>query len=176
MEVYLIRHTTPLIDKGLIYGRLDVPVCEERFETEKESILRQLHVVPDKVYSSPSIRCKRLAELIAKDVQIDERLSEYNFGDWEGKNWNTIDNDETKAWMEDFINVRSPNGETIIEMQNRVLSFWSDLSNIESSVAKIVVITHGGVNRIIKGMIDQIPLKDLFSIKVGYGEIVRILI
>ncbi|MGY0037023.1 histidine phosphatase family protein [Pedobacter sp. NJ-S-72] len=60
MEVYLIRHTTPLIKKGLIYGRTDVPLADS-FTQEKDSVLKQIPVDLDVVYSSPSFRCKVLA-------------------------------------------------------------------------------------------------------------------
>ena len=83
MEIYLIRHTTPLIAKGLIYGRMNVPLAES-FTQEKDLILQQIPADLDKVYSSPSLRCQLLAAEISENYTQNEALYELNFGDWEG--------------------------------------------------------------------------------------------
>ena len=60
-EVYLIRHTTPLIKAGLCYGSSDIDV-EDSFVEEAEGIKTVLkEFYPDVVVSSPLIRCMKLA-------------------------------------------------------------------------------------------------------------------
>jgi alpha-ribazole phosphatase len=171
MEVYLIRHTQPLIEKGLIYGRTDVPLAES-FTTDKDRILKQLPAAFDAVYSSPSLRCTRLAEVISTQYLIDESLCELNFGDWEGQTWDTVNRQDSELWMNDFVNLSPPGGETMREMESRVMNFWNIL--LKKPFNNVTLITHGGVIRIILAHYQSVALKDSFTIPVGMGEVFRL--
>lgn len=173
MEVYLIRHTTPLIAKGVIYGRMNVPLAAS-FEQEKDLVLQQIPADLDQVYSSPSFRCQVLAAEISAAYVQDEALYELNFGDWEGDTWDTIDRVECDTWMEDFVNLAPPNGETMLQMEYRVLSFLKEV--LLQPFRQVGIVTHGGVIRIILAHYRQIALKDSFSLKVGMGEVFRLVV
>ncbi|KEO72975.1 alpha-ribazole phosphatase [Anditalea andensis] len=171
MEIYLIRHTTPDVSKGLIYGRTDVGLIET-FLDEKNAILKKLPSDIEVVVSSPSTRCTELAAHINKQYKKDDRLYEVNFGSWEGKTWDTIDQKESEAWMRDFVNVCPPGGESMAQMQNRVMDFFKELLQLE--IAQAAVITHGGVIRILLAHIQQIPLERSFEIKVNFSDIYKV--
>ncbi|MCC9138205.1 alpha-ribazole phosphatase [Pontibacter silvestris] len=168
MEVYLIRHTTPAIVKGTIYGRTDVPLAAS-FNQEKDNMLQKLPAKPDAVFSSPSSRCATLARHISTVYKTDERLYEVNFGQWEGKTWDTVDQKELDPWMQDFVNVSPPNGENMVQMQERVMRFWTEIT--QQPFDKVAVITHGGVIRIILAAMEDLPLISSFDIKVAFGDI-----
>jgi len=178
MEIYLIRHTTPLITKGLIYGQMDVKLADTFLE-EKEIICKQLPISLNAIYSSPSSRCSQLASRIALTYpeiiyKEDKALYELNFGDWEGQTWDTVNRNDSEIWMNDFVNLSPPNGETMLQMQSRVLTFWAAL--LLQPHEKVAVITHGGVIRILLAHQRSIALKDAFSINVNMGEVVKLLI
>lgn len=173
MEIYLIRHTTPTIVNGFIYGRTDVPLADT-FEQEKEVIIKQLPQKIDAVFSSPSSRCTLLANAISENFIIDEDLYELNFGGWEGKTWDTINRDESNYWMNDFVNRCPPKGETMLQMHYRIMVFWNKILKQDYQTAALV--THGGVIRIISAYVNTIPLKNAFSCKVQYGEVIKIAI
>lgn len=171
MEVYLIRHTTPAITPGLIYGHLDVDLTDS-FLDELETVKQKLPLTFEAVYSSPSLRCTRLAEQLASVFIIDDRLRELDFGNWEGKTWDTIDQRDSQAWMDDFVNVSTPGGESMAQMHERVIHFWQDLLKI--SHQRVAVVTHGGVIRLLLAEEKQMPLASAFEIKVAYGDVVVI--
>ncbi|GLU50641.1 alpha-ribazole phosphatase [Dyadobacter frigoris] len=171
MEIYLVRHTTPSLSPGLIYGRLDVAL-EDTFQAEFEIIKTKLPGNPDVIYSSPSTRCTLLAQKINPVVTTDSRLLELNFGDWEGATWDTVNESDLKIWMDDFVNIAVPGGESMQQMSARVLSFWSQL--IQSGYEKAIIVTHGGVIRLILAHLRTIELVNTFDIKVAYGEVVTI--
>jgi len=171
MEIYLIRHTAPLITKGMIYGRTNVPLAES-FEDEKQRVLSQLPALLDAVYSSPSIRCTQLAAALSNNYLVDEALYELNFGDWEGETWDTIDRAASETWMNDFVNLAPPNGETMLEMETRVLKFWDNL--LQRPLAHVALVTHAGVIRILLAKQQSIALKDSFSIQVGMAQVFRL--
>lgn len=169
MEVYLIRHTTPHFEKGLIYGQLDLGLIDSYHE-EFELVKQKLPAKFDQVYSSPSMRCTRLAQFITNNFETDPRLMELNFGEWEGKTWETVDQTQLQIWMDDFVNTVVPGGESMLQMSERVKEFWQEISLLP--IEKIAVVTHAGVIRIILGIVRKLELNTLFEIKVEYGEVV----
>lgn len=171
MEVYLIRHTAPVVTSGLIYGRLDVPLADS-FKEEGKAVLKQLPLVLDAVYSSPSSRCTSLASLISPLYKTDEALYEFNFGDWEGDTWDKVAGPVCDAWMDDFVNCTTPNGENMLQMQVRVMQFFEKL--LSKPLDKVAIVTHGGVIRILLAHYNAVLLKDSFDIKVGMGEVVKL--
>jgi alpha-ribazole phosphatase len=171
MEIYLIRHTTPSLSPGLIYGWLDVPLTDT-FPQESEVIKTRLPQNPDAIYSSPSTRCTLLAQKINPVFTTDPRLRELHFGDWEGETWDTVNESDLQIWMDDFVNAIVPGGESMLQMSVRVLSFWSEL--IQLDYQKVAVVTHGGVIRLILAHLRNIELTKAFEIKVAYGEVVVI--
>ncbi|WP_234735051.1 alpha-ribazole phosphatase [Tellurirhabdus bombi] len=168
MEIYLIRHTAPLVTPGFIYGRTEVEL-RASFDEEAGIIQQKLPKNLDVVYSSPSRRCTQLAALLSTDYQIDDRLYEFHFGDWEGQTWDTIDPRESQAWMDDFVNVSTPNGENMLQMQARVMAFWQDIT--QTSAEKLAIVTHGGVIRLLLAADRKLPLRSAFDIQVGYGDV-----
>jgi alpha-ribazole phosphatase len=92
-----------------------------------------------------------------------------NFGDWELKKWDEIPEEEINPWYEDFVTIKAKNGENLLEMQNRVSEFWTELI-LKESVNKVLIVTHAGVIRLIIQAILQFPLKNMFSIQIDYGK------
>ena len=174
MQIYLIRHTTPDISKGVCYGQADIGLAD----TAQQEINAILNVLPDDfdcVYSSPLKRCTLLASRIStSDSMTDERLKEYNFGDWELTPWDDLKGDSADAWMHDFVNTCAPNGENLQEMNQRVISFFEEL--LLKDHTSCAVVTHAGVLRIVYAWILNIPLQKIFHLSFNYGTIVRLTI
>jgi alpha-ribazole phosphatase len=176
MEVYLVRHTETVCEKGICYGQSDVGI-REPYDTIFESILNQL---PEDaiLYSSPLQRCVVLAKHIQKNNQIesiieDSRLMEMNFGDWELKSWDVIPQEVLNPWMTDFVNVRVPNGESFVDLDLRVQKFLdNDLSKLHTK--PIIIVAHAGVIRSILCKINNLPLQEAFKSKLDFGAVVKI--
>jgi alpha-ribazole phosphatase len=169
MEVYLIRHTTPVFEPGLIYGRTAL-LLHADFESELKAVQSQLSGDFDAIYSSPASRCTQLAQAISPAFLTDDRLQELDFGEWEGKTWDTVDQQRLQAWMDDYVNVCTPGGESMMQMYARVKAFWEELG--KSAYDQVAIVTHAGVIRLILSIVDQIPLTSVFDIKIAYGEVV----
>jgi len=173
MEVYLIRHTTPQVEKGIIYGHMDVPLAKS-FTQEKEEILKQFPFTFDAVYSSPSLRCTQLAAAILPNYIVQKELMELNFGDWEGLTWDAVAGAQCDAWMNDFVNIAPPNGECMLEMQKRIIKFWEHL--LLQPYQRTAIVTHAGVIRVLLAHYRSIALKDSFAIKVDLGAVVKLMV
>lgn len=175
MEVYLIRHTTPVFQKGMIYGHTDILLADS-FVKEQSAVLKQLPLAIDAVYSSPLFRCTQLASAIAAKYALKyhtaNEIMELNFGDWEGRTWDQVAGTACEAWMNDFVNTATPNGESMIMMEKRIAVFFNNL--LLQPFKKVAVITHGGVIRIALAHFKSIALKDSFDIKVEMAEVVKL--
>jgi len=175
MEVYLVRHTETICEKGICYGQSDINILEP-FEDIFNKIILEL---PSEaiIFSSPLKRCVLLAKYIQNNIktisyQEDDRLKEMNFGDWELKNWNEIPPEELNPWMEDFVNIKVSNGESFTQLHERVGSFLLD--KIQNLKHPIVIVAHAGIIRSILCHQTSLPLKDAFNNKVDFGEVIRI--
>lgn len=170
MTIYLIRHTEVAITQKICYGQTDVGLADT-FNKEAQKIKEQIAETQfDKVYSSPLSRCKNLSEfLFDSEVVYDDRLKELNFGDWELQEWDKIVHPKFKTWMDDFVNVPCPNGESFIELHGRVSSFLTELQKLEFE--KLAIITHGGVIRSLLAHINNEDLTLAFKKNIEYGEI-----
>lgn len=171
--IYLIRHTTPDVAKGICYGQTDLGVTET-FEEEVKNILP--HLPPDivNVYSSPLQRCSKLARALfpSHSIQLHDDLMELNCGTWEMQEWNAIDKTEMQPWLDDFVNVVVPGGESYAKMHERVVQRFL---SIAASATPAVIVAHGGVLRSILAHITQTPLKESFDVfSCHYGCVVKL--
>ncbi|WP_157961093.1 histidine phosphatase family protein [Lutibacter citreus] len=173
MEIYLIRHTTPKIEKGICYGQADLDV-DNTFEKEINVILKSITFDENTVvYSSPLKRCVKLAHKFSKDIITDDRLMELNFGDWELLKWDDLPKKESNIWMNNFVIESTPNGEAYIDLAKRANEVFNEITS--SSAKKLIITTHAGVIRSILSKINHIQLKDSFDIKVEYGQIFKLI-
>lgn len=173
MSIYLIRHTTPLIEKGVCYGQLDIDVTDT-FEAEAEQIQNALPPGIEQVYSSPLIRCHKLAGYLfpAHAISLEPHLMELACGEWEGIHWDAIAPEVIDPWMKDFVNACIPGGESYVQMHSRVTQCFTRIINGAKPVA---IVTHGGVIRSILAHITQTPLVDSFgAFKIHYGCVMQL--
>ena len=139
MEVYVIRHTPVAVGKDTCYGQSDVSLAES-FPKDFTYYENQLPSDFDVVYCSPLKRCTDLASALkCEKIRIENALLEMNFGDWENKKWEDLNEAELNNWMADFVNVKTPNGENLLELAERVKLFLDELRNQQHK--KVLLIT-----------------------------------
>lgn len=172
MEIYLIRHTAPEIEKGICYGQADIPL-KETFQEEATVVLQGIHTPIEKVFTSPSSRCSQLAGLIRDKFQIpmilDTRLQELNFGEWELKPWDAIDPLQLKHWMDDYVTTPATGGESYHDLFRRVQQFWNEIT--EGPYNSVAVVTHHGVIKSIHAHLHKLRLTDAMSLNFSYGSV-----
>lgn len=174
MEIYIIRHTTPKVDKGICYGQTDFAIDETTIEKECKFITDNIPNDIEKYFSSPLKRCRQLSEKLCADVSTDERLIELNFGDWENKLWNDIDQTSLNTWMQDFVNRYPPNGESYKDLHSRTESFIQEV--MKTNLKKIAIITHAGNIRSFISYVLALPLENSFRIRLDYAAVVSLVI
>jgi len=166
VQVFLIRHPRPLIEAGLCYGRLDVD-CED---PQPIAARIKTRLPPDTpIIASPLRRARRLAEALDQNARIDERLSEINFGDWEGKDWDNIDRAALDRWAVDLLNFVPPGGESVAHLQQRVIEFACSLK-----LPRVAIVSHAGVMRALFGHWRQLPANEWTQLNFDFASITEI--
>lgn len=175
-RLYLLRHGQVAgFEEQRYNGHADVPLTAEG---EAQFGLLQLRLKKktiSAVYSSDLLRCQSGARLIAAshdlEVQTDSQLRELNIGAWEGKTWAELQANYPQEWqarLADIVNFQVPQGESLADLAARVRPVIARIATAHPG-EEVVVVAHGGVNRVI--LLDAIgaPLHSLFAIEQSYG-------
>ena len=173
MEIYLIRHTSVDVPKGLCYGQSDVPL-RPTFEIEAavtKAKIESIHF--DMAYTSPLSRCTRLAQYCGfGDATRDPRILELNFGDWEMHRFDEIADANLERWYADYLHVKATNGESFEDQYRRVADFLDELR--QKPYEQVAIFAHGGIllnAQIYAGIIKP---EEAFDALTPYGGIVKI--
>jgi alpha-ribazole phosphatase len=150
MRVALIRHPAPLIEPGICYGRLDVPL-KAAAKVENLPTLAGMA----RVWTSPARRCLEPAQAIAAALgaalTVDLRLQELHFGAWEGKPWDDVPRPDLDAWAASPLSFAAPGGESGAALIARVCDFYAELSRAGEDC---VVVSHGGPLKVLCALVD----------------------
>ncbi len=175
--VDLMRHGEP--EGGIqLRGWKDDPLSATGWQQMREAVGEQAHW--QRVVTSPMARCQELAcevaERLGVELIVEERLKEIGFGDWEGCDPTKLyqqDPDRLIAFWSDPVANPPPNGESMIRFQARVESAWQDMQ-IHHSGKQVLLVAHGGVNRIILSHVLGMPLTHLFRLDIPFAGMSRI--
>jgi alpha-ribazole phosphatase len=174
-NIFLIRHTTPAVAKGICYGQTDLDITES-FVEEAEAIRRHLPSGITAVYSSPLQRCSRLARHLFPDhiPALLPQLMEVHCGEWEMRSWDELPKEEVDPWMADFVQVRIPGGESYLDLHQRVTQCWETIRTTQGP-GDVAIVAHGGVIRSILSEITGTRLLDSFKVfSLHYGCVIRV--
>ncbi len=174
-KIYLIRHTTPEVQQGLMYGQTDLDVAatfEEEF-SQIQALLTEPTQMP--LYSSPLTRCRKLAEALeGQPLKFDERIKEMNFGDWEMKHWDELDPQLRKDWIKNIDKIAPPNGESNAQLRQRSINFWEELQ--AKQYPQVGMVTHFGVIQSVLSHLLHIPVEKAYRLDIGYGAVIQVTI
>ena len=104
------------------------------------------------VYSSPLLRARHTAELVAAAVRAPLRnvddLRELSLGEWEGC---TVEEVQARpgnpyaCWVRDPVASLPPGGEPLADVQGRVVRALADIERAHPNGDDVLVVCHGGV-------------------------------
>ena len=101
-------------------------------------------------------------------VCVDHRLSELDFGDWEGRRWDAIDRKTIDAWAADMLHFTPPGGESVASLQARAIDFATSIKD------NAIIVTHGGILRALAGHWKKLPASAWTTLEFAFGELVRL--
>ena len=169
MILWTIRHTKPYNPNDVCYGRLDFDVSPT-FEEESDGAIKALleaNAKPTRLFSSPLIRCLRLAEKASAAtglaIEKEPAIIELNFGTWEGQKLTAVPRSEMHAWISNLRGYRFPEGENFYDIDERAGKFLDSLPD----EGEFLCITHAGVIAALQhsrcGLPDEVFVEGMYS-------------
>jgi alpha-ribazole phosphatase len=177
-RLILLRHgETDAAFRGRCYGKLDVALSVQgQLQISASATLIQ-PLKPAAIYTSPLLRAKDTAEVVGQACQlepiIENGISELDFGDFEGLRYEEAEREYPEIfqqWMRHPTKVCFPNGESYDQMVARVVESTSRLKQHHKQET-IVVVAHGGVNRIVLAKELKLASEHIFRLDQYYGAI-----
>lgn len=172
-KLLFIRHGESLANgKGFFAGQLDIELSNRglaQAELVADWIFSNYKV--DKVYSSDLSRAYNTAVPVAKRFNLSviksKELREINSGDWQGKTFNELEktfSDSYGVWLKDIGNAKTPNGETVEELYQRI---WQKVEQIakENEGKTVVIATHATPIRTICCKLKGFAASDMKNVK-----------
>jgi len=175
-RIYLIRHGQVAgFDQPRYNGQTDVALTDYGVE--------QYHLIKERLadsrisacYTSDLTRCTTGAGIICQALGIEPTprrdLREVNIGIWEGLAWQEIQStwpDDWQARQADLVNYRVPEGENLVDVNARVMPVIDEVLAHHKG-EEVLVVGHGGVNRIVLLNAIGAPLAGMFNIEQNYG-------
>ena len=134
----------------------------------------------DRLISSPLQRCalfaRELAERLALPLTLDKDLQELHFGDWEGRSAADLmltDERGLGLFWADPYSFTPPQGEPVADFSARVLAAVERLQRAHAG-ERVLLISHGGVMRLLLAQARGLPREQLLQVEVGHGSLFRL--
>ena len=177
-RVYLMRHGEVHGDGNKRYnGHIDVDITPKGVE-QMHRLAGLLEGKPVRaVYSSDLIRSIKGAQIVSARLGLSHTavrtLRERSVGQWEGLTADEIKHrypDEFIAWRSDLLHYRPPKGESLTDVQSRILPEYRRIvaSHPDQEIAMLL---HGGVNRVILADALGLDPHNLFRIDQAFGAL-----
>lgn len=175
--VDLMRHGEP-VGGSRYRGQIDDPLSDKGWSEMWAAVGKDWPW--DAVVTSPLIRCRAFAEELvnraALPLDVEPRFKEIGFGVWQGKTREEItryDPGVLQRFYRDPMNNRPDDAEGLAEFHTRVATALGDILERHSG-KHILIVAHAGVIRMVLAHILDIPLANLFRIKVASASLTRI--
>ncbi|MFJ2985626.1 MULTISPECIES: alpha-ribazole phosphatase family protein [unclassified Pseudomonas] len=130
--------------------------------------------------SSPLQRCARFADELGAGlglpVQREADLQELHFGEWEGRSALQVmetQADELGQFWADPYGFTPPGGEPVSAFAERVLAAVARLHR-QHAGKRVLLVTHGGVMRLLLARARGLPREQLLQVEVGHGALMRV--
>lgn len=164
---YFLRHgETEWNAEGRFCGRTDVPLSDVGRRQARLLALRSKSILVDALYSSPLQRAletaRLIGEVIGREPVADQRLTELNYGAWEGLTLEEIERAGPaiyQAWKRDPGNLAPPEGESGVELVERVMPFLGDVA-LRHPNGNVMVVCHKTVCRLLACRFMGVPLSE----------------
>ncbi len=174
-RMYLIRHGEVAGAGTKRYnGHADVALSPRGVEQYHQIKERFAGTNVSACYTSDLTRCVTGAEILGQHLGVtpvrERNLRELNIGVWEGMTWTDIQATYPEQWqarLDDLVNYRVPRGENLVDLRGRIIPVVRDIVERHRG-EEVLVVAHGGANRVI--LLDAIgaPLSALFNIEQTY--------
>ena len=180
MRIYLVRHGETLANAEKRYlGRGSSPFTELGLGQNLRALSKLMQIDFDAVYSSPSERCLSMARKAASGKKInvasDTRLSEIDFGYFEGLTWQEARErfpEEFESLCKNAEEFRFPGGESQNELDIRVRDFAEEA--VKLPYENVAVFSHGGAVMSLLSHLLELAPGQKWRFKISHGSVTAV--
>ena len=172
LHLDLLRHGETELGGGL-RGSLDDALTDRGWQQMRAAVADRGPW--DRVVSSPLQRCAQFAAEFAAWLEVplslEKDLQELHFGAWEGQSTAALmqtDAEGLGLFWNDPYTFTPPEGEPVSAFSERVLGAVSRLHQAYAG-ERVLLISHGGVMRLLLARARGLPREQLLSVEVGHG-------
>ena len=179
-RILLVRHAAHSHLGNLLSGRGgDVPLSSQGRDQARQLAARLSTETIDELHASPVLRAQETARQIAapRDLPLvtADALDEVDFGNWSGKSFDELETDPAwRYWNEQRDMARAPGGESMKEVQQRVIGHIREVAR-RCAGQLIVMVTHCDVIRAAIAAILGLSLDRILRFDVDAASVSRIL-
>ncbi|HWD32958.1 alpha-ribazole phosphatase family protein [Pseudomonas caricapapayae] len=177
MIIDLLRHGETELGGGL-RGSLDDALTDKGWAQMQAAV--EAGGPWQALVSSPLQRCAHFAQALGEQLhlplQLAPGLQELHFGEWEGRSaaelMLTHEQQLGQFWADPYA-FTPPGGEAVIDFSGRVLKAIAELHR-EHADKHLLLVTHGGVMRLLLARARGLPREQLLQVEVGHGALCRL--
>ena len=146
LDVFAGNFDAPLTERGLCQAQRTAEYIKENYKVDKvvASDLKRAFVTG-----------KTLSDMLGLEITSTSELREISAGDWEGVPFTTIKKEYPEIydkWFRDMSNCRTPNGESVRELGDRIFGCFKRLAE-ENPDSTVAVATHATPIRVLQAII-----------------------
>ncbi|MCM1133113.1 MAG: histidine phosphatase family protein [Ruminococcus flavefaciens] len=175
MKIYLTRHgQTDYNKQELILGITDIPLNDTGI-AQAHRLAEEIERIGgiDFIIASPMIRADITARTVADrcglEIITDDRLREWDYGEYEGKSRFTDGFAENKR---EFAVRMGNTGESVLQLSHRVYSFLDEIIE-KYSDKNILLVSHGGICRIIETYFNNMTTEQYSNWFMGNCQLIE---
>ena len=170
-KLFVFRHAQSSDNAKHIFSGRRNPDLTEQGVKEAETIRDQLNNEKvTKAYSNDRLRSKRTLEIVLETHPgiaplVDSRLNERDYGDLTGKNKDKVAQEfpaDYPLWHRSY-NIAPPNGESIQDVEKRVLPFLEELKNSLKEEDIVFICASGNSIRPIRKYFENLSIEEMVS-------------
>jgi broad specificity phosphatase PhoE len=178
---FLTRHAPHGLVNAVLVGRMP---GAELDSNGREQAHRLAGLLAERgitaIQSSPQTRARETAQPISGQtgvpIQIAEAVDEIDVGDWTGRPFSALQDDpQWQLWNRARGSARPPRGESMQELQTRVIKHLYRTSS-DRPDARVVVVSHAEVIRAALLHILDLPLDDFWRIEIAPASVSTLVI
>lgn len=185
-SVLLVRHAQTAWTRERRYqGHRDLPLSSEGIDEAARLAARMSDLEIGAVISSPLSRAFQTAQIIADELglgqpEVDPRLMEVAYGDWEGLTQQEIAEcwpDQLREWKNAPGSFRFPGGENLEAVGRRLYDFLGEqCARFDEDPTPIVAVTHAGPIRLAVLDARSAPIECFRHVQVEPASVHRFLL
>ena len=156
MKLYVTRH-------GQTQYNIEVRICGRANVRLTEKGISQAHELAQSMQDTDIV-----GAAIGVPVEVDDRLAERDYGVIDGTY------EGTPGFMEQWVQFgyQYPEGESLLKVVQRVYNFLDDIKQRYAD-KKVMVISHGGVCRVINSYFESLDNEDFFKFNLGNCKVLQ---